>query len=224
MRILVTRPEAEAIRTAESIVKLGHEPIICPIIKTVFIKTVEILPSKADLIILTSGNGARGLAYITEERDCEILCVGEATAETAINLGFNKAKYVPEEYGGNAAGMARYIENSDVKNRLLHYCGAEASEELAGLKNYTKQQVYKIIPNVNDHLLNLLLNGGIDYITFFSPQTAEIFMNWAKDKEFPRNISILALSSAVADKLGTGWREVKSAQKPDLDALLSLIT
>jgi uroporphyrinogen-III synthase len=227
MRILVTRPEPDASATAEKIALLGHEAIISPAIKIRFISEISITPSEDDLVIFTSLNGARGLAELISYRNLKILCVGKATVSEAKKCGFLNADYVPETYGGNAHGMAEYLRKTENKI-ILHYGGSFSDIDLKIHPNYVFQQVYETLPieEPTSQALNLIRNSELDFVTFFSPKSGEIFMNWAKSIGFLEkllDINALTISIATSQMIGNGWKSVKTAKNPDQESLLALI-
>ena len=86
MRVLITRPEREAVTLATALSQRGHVPVIAPLFR------LEILHPPADFsaslaacqaVLLTSANGARALAEASEQRGRPILAVGDTTAMTA---------------------------------------------------------------------------------------------------------------------------------------------
>jgi uroporphyrinogen III methyltransferase / synthase len=90
VRILVTRPrgqEAELVRRLE---RLGHEPIICPLIEIVSLGSEPIDASGYDWVIVTSVNGARELRRRLRGAPARVAAIGAATAEA-----FGGADLVP---------------------------------------------------------------------------------------------------------------------------------
>jgi uroporphyrinogen III methyltransferase / synthase len=90
VRILVTRPrgqEAELVRRLE---RLGHEPIICPLIEIVSLGSEPIDVSGYDWVIVTSVNGARELRRRLRGAPARVAAIGAATAEA-----FGGADLVP---------------------------------------------------------------------------------------------------------------------------------
>ena len=62
MRLLVTRPEADAAALAGILAGRGHEPIMAPVMSIRFLDQAAI-PSRAwQALLVTSANGARALA------------------------------------------------------------------------------------------------------------------------------------------------------------------
>ena len=67
MRILITRPQAEAERTAARLIALGHEPVIAPVLRIE--RTEDTPPSGSfDALIVTSVNAVPALADLEDGR------------------------------------------------------------------------------------------------------------------------------------------------------------
>ena len=131
MRVLITRPEREAVTLATALSQRGHVPVIAPLFR------LEILHPPADFaaslaacqaVLLTSANGARALAEASEQRGRPILAVGDTTATTAEGLGFNAVTSA----SGDAAALAELVrQRLDPKGGpLLHVSGVDAAADL----------------------------------------------------------------------------------------------
>src|ERR1700749_3338061 len=81
MRVLVTRPEEDAVRIAEILKSRGHEPVIAPLLKTNFHNGPDISLDGVQAILATSANGVRALATRTRRRDIPLFAVGPQTAQ-----------------------------------------------------------------------------------------------------------------------------------------------
>src|SRR5687767_8526978 len=89
MRLLVTRPEPDATRSAEVLRGRGHEVLVAPLLSTQTIEAEFGGPYAA--ILLTSANAARALSsYRQAEAITRLpaLTVGARSAEAAREAGF----------------------------------------------------------------------------------------------------------------------------------------
>ncbi|MBM3519006.1 MAG: uroporphyrinogen-III synthase, partial [Alphaproteobacteria bacterium] len=90
MRVLITRPRAEAERLAADLAARGIESLIEPVLEVRFRDVALPDPARFQAFLCTSANGARGLAAMTARRDAPLYAVGDATARAAEALGFAK--------------------------------------------------------------------------------------------------------------------------------------
>jgi uroporphyrinogen III methyltransferase/synthase len=93
VKVVVTRPRAQAGSLVSRLEELGHEVVECPLIE------IEPLPGKVevegyDWVIVTSPNGARELVERASGDLPKIAAVGPGTAETLRELGV-EAAFVP---------------------------------------------------------------------------------------------------------------------------------
>jgi uroporphyrinogen-III synthase len=93
MKVVVTRPRAQAGPLVSRLEALGHEVVECPLIE------IESLPGKVDVegydwVIVTSPNGARELVARASGSLPKVAAVGPGTAETLRELGVEPA-FVP---------------------------------------------------------------------------------------------------------------------------------
>ena len=65
MRLLLTRPEADAQRTAQALRALGHEAIIAPLLRIAVTANAEIGSGPWAAILITSANAAHAIATHT---------------------------------------------------------------------------------------------------------------------------------------------------------------
>ena len=93
MKVVVTRPRAQAGPLVSRLEELGHEVVECPLIE------IEPLPGPIevegyDWVIVTSPNGARELVARARGHLPRVAAVGPGTAETLRELGVEPA-FVP---------------------------------------------------------------------------------------------------------------------------------
>jgi uroporphyrinogen-III synthase len=95
MRVIVTRPCAQAEPLAAALRARGFEPVLCPVIEVEPTDDEPIDVRGYDWVIVTSANGAAELARRADARPARIAAVGEATAAALADHGL-RADFVPE--------------------------------------------------------------------------------------------------------------------------------
>jgi uroporphyrinogen-III synthase len=227
LRVLITRPVAEAQALARRLEVLGHDILIEPLL------TIEPLPAVLDLkgvqaIALTSTNAAPALGAATH---LPVFAVGAASAAAARAAGCLRV----ESAGGDAASLARLIVAScrPEAGAILHPCGTEVREGLAAALSAAgfrvrRQEVYRALPaQAFSAATCAALRQGIDAVLLFSPRTARIFAELVVRHALERCLGAtdaLCLSAAVADACRKlAWRCVRIAARPDQDALVDLL-
>ena len=94
MRVVVTRPRAQAEELAALLREQGFEPILCPVIEIQSIDDGPIDVSGYDWVIVTSANGAAELARRVVGELPRVAAIGEATAAALSEHGLG-ADFVP---------------------------------------------------------------------------------------------------------------------------------
>ena len=233
MRILLTRPAADAERTAATLRERGHEPIIAPLLE------IEILPD-ADLgagpwtaILVTSANAVRAVAghrRRDELRGIAAFTVGERSARAMRDAGFADVTSADGSVTDLANLVAAHLKP---QARLLYLAGEERSGDLAGTLRaqdfavHTALVYRAVTAAVLPRQAAAALAGGIDGVLHFSRRSAEAYVNAA------RNLGLLnaslngpahfCLSARVAEPLiAAGATQVRIAARPDEAALLQL--
>src|SRR5919204_7003828 len=79
MRIVVTRPAAQAPPLAERLEALGHDVVLCPLIETAPLADEPIDLTPYDWVIVTSPNGARELSR-RRAGEAKVAAIGPGTA------------------------------------------------------------------------------------------------------------------------------------------------
>jgi uroporphyrinogen-III synthase len=96
MRVIVTRPRAQAGTLAEALRAAGFEPVVCPLVELEPIDDGPIDVAGYDWVIVTSANGAEQLARRHRGYLPKVGAIGAATAGALANLGI-EVDFVPSE-------------------------------------------------------------------------------------------------------------------------------
>lgn len=233
MRILLTRPEADAARTAAALRQRGHEPIMAPLLAIEITADADLGAGPWAAILVTSANAVRAIAghkRREELRRIPVFAVGAHSGEDMRAAGFAEVSSAD----GNVADLARLVAaRMPPGSQLLYLAGEERSGDLAGVlraEGFAVQTalVYRAV--AADHLPRhavAALAAGVDAVLHFSRRSAEAYVNAA------RNAGLLAaalqrpvqicLSARVAEPLrSAGAATIRIAARPDEAALLAL--
>jgi uroporphyrinogen-III synthase len=230
MRVLVTRPEEDALSFGERLKARGHEAIVAPLMRVHFHNGPDIPLDGVQAILATSANGIRGLARRTRRRNVPVFAVGPQTEREARKLGFSSVR--------NADGDARALLEATKRwarpaaGTLLHVRGAESSRELETLLCHEGFDVrgeilYEVAAEtaLPANAIARLRADSIDAALFFSPRSARIFRELCATAHLDtRRLVAACISRATADALSPlSFRDVLIAAKPNQDALLALL-
>ncbi|WEZ82218.1 uroporphyrinogen-III synthase [Rhizobium sp. 32-5/1] len=235
MRILVTRPQPAAEKTAARLRVLGHEPLVLPLTKGISEPDAvreALLQERFTALALTSAQAVHTLALLAGDLapylDIPVFCVGAATANAAGLLGFRKIITGP----GTGEGLAERIAvelAADPKLRILYLAGDPRSPEFeAGLHrlavDFRVTQIYRMVPldNAEHRLQSILTKTPPDAVLLYSSETAHRFLNLPSADDLT-DLRYLCLSSAIASILPATIRNVAVAATSDEDSLLRLL-
>jgi len=87
MRVIVTRPRAQADELARRIEALGHEVVLCPVTAIEPLGDEPVDPSGYDWLVVTSPNGANELARRLTAKPTHVAAIGPGTAATLRSHG-----------------------------------------------------------------------------------------------------------------------------------------
>jgi uroporphyrinogen-III synthase len=234
MRLLVTRPEPDATRTAEALVALGHTPILCPMLDIVREPTRP-LPVGCQAIAATSANAIRALAAHPDtaaRRNLPLFAVGDRSAVEARRAGFTAARSA----GGGLPELCDMIVSDldPADGPILYAAGDVQSGDLAaaiGAAGFAVATaiLYRSVarPRLSEAALAALRAGEVDGVLIFSARSAEAFVDaLAADglSPLPEAVAAFAISEQAAAPLAGAVRgPVRSAAQPVQIALFALL-
>jgi len=208
-RVLVLRPEPGASATVERAWRLGLDAVAAPLFEIEPIDWEAPDPAGFDGLLLTSANAIRcGGKQLTLLKGLQVHAVGEATAETARNGGFNVATT-------GDSGVDALLASLPHGLKLLHLCGAERRQTGSALQEITPVTVYRS-RQIERPDLSL---AGDCIALIHSPRAGARFAELVHERG---SIEIAAISPAAAEAAGTGWASTHVAQTPTDEALLAL--
>jgi uroporphyrinogen-III synthase len=229
-RVLVTRAEPGAAATARRLEALGHTALRAPML------LIQPAPAQVDDIsqfqglAFTSSNGVHAFAAQSPLRTPRAWCVGEATADAALQAGFLDVHIA----GGDVHKLAQLIaaSASPEAGPLLHVAGADLAGDLAALLRphgfeTTVRTFYRAVAAQEfsaEADAALVAPPQIDAVLFHSARGARTFATLARGKDGLPRIDALCLSEAVAAAVRPlTWRRVAIAGEPLDSALLALL-
>ncbi len=233
MRLLVTRSQPDALRTALALKTRGHEAIAAPLFEIENLSAIDPDAGPWDAILLTSTNALWAIAGFGRNdawRDLPIFAVGERTAQAARDSTFTTVASADGNVGDLANLVAARLKPPA---RLLYLAGEVRAGDLAGAlraKNFVVDVVVVYRAFVAETLpaqAAAALRGELDGVLHYSRRSAEVFLTAA------RNAGLLeaaltkpvhyCLSARVAEPLTqAGAAKVRIAARPDEAALLAL--
>ena len=233
MRILITRPEADALTLASHLAAARVEALIEPMLRIAPVAGAALGLDGVQAVLVTSANGARALARATPHRDLPVYAVGEASAACARASGF--ATVVSAAGDVDALTATVTAELDPASGSLLHVCGRATAGDLAGTlgkAGFTirRAALYEAHPSavLSPDCVAALKEETIDAALFFSPRTATTFVRLIRQAALAdscRHICALCLSQAVAEAAAKiEWRRVRVAARPDQESLLELLS
>ncbi len=234
MRILVTRPEPDAVHEAEKLIARGHEAVVAPLLAIEFLSDVPLELDGAQALIATSGNALRALAWHPardEARKLPLLAVGDATASEAQALGFADVTIGP----GTGSKLAELIVNEfePKLGALVHLSGEAIAFDLKQVletQGFTVRRVvlYRALPAgaLPARALSLLRAGRLDGVILMSPRTAATFARLVAQANVvteAKRLVCYCLSEAVAEAVAPLGCDLRVAAQPREEDVLALL-
>jgi uroporphyrinogen-III synthase len=232
MRLLITRPEPDAQRTAAVLRQNGHEPVIAPVLRIESV-AAELGPGPFAAVIMTSANAARAVAQHPRRRELTALpvfAVGARTAEAAREAGFGTIAAAD----GGAAELVRLVASrfQARRLRLLYLAGEDRSGDVAGAlaaHGLTVETVVSyralVAPGFAPDFQAVLAAGPLDGVLHYSRRSAQAFLAGAA-AVLPDVLKIqhYCLSAEVAAPLRAAGATVRVAARPEEAALVELLS
>lgn len=241
MKVLVTRPRADAEELAKLLEARGHEVLLEPLLEIVTLSGEAVAANDSQAILFTSANGVRALLARNGEdvsalRHLPVYAVGDATGRAAKDAGFAEVASASGDVKALAILVAARLRPE--AGPLLHVAASDVAGDLAGLLGaqgfvVTRAVLYeaKKAEALSPETVGALRRGDIPAALFFSPRTATAFVGLAAAADLALALgrsTAICLSSAVADAVddlpgAASWRDILTAAEPTQDSLLSAL-
>jgi len=235
MRLLITRPEPDALKLMAALEQHGCAAVVEPLLSVIFNTDAKLDLSDVQALVTTSRNALRALKLHplrNAARQLPLFAVGAATAAEARGLGFGLVL--------TGAGTARELVTHIVAvadpaaGLLLQLAGdLEAIDLKAELEAHgfrvVRQVVYRIdaATMLSVGTIEQLGSGEIDGVILMSPRTGAIYaalMRQHRLEAAARELVHYCLSSRVAERLAPlGRVPVAVAERPRVEEILALI-
>ena len=233
MRLLVTRPEADAERTATALRACGHTVVVAPLLRIEPVENAKIAAGPFAAILVTSANAAPAIARhqrFTELRALPVFAVGGRSAQAMRAAGFADVTSAD----GDVRDLARLVAQR-VKGgaSLLYLAGADRAGDLAGSLSgqgfvVRTAVIYRaiaaaVLPSAVADAL-----AGVDGVLHFSRRSAEAFLRAVRDAgagdDALRKPTHFCISANVAESLvAAGAADIRIAAEPTESALMALV-
>ncbi|MBA4791414.1 MAG: uroporphyrinogen-III synthase, partial [Rhizobiales bacterium] len=227
MRLLLTRPEPGAARTAARLRGMGHEVLADPMLRIEPV-AAPLPPGPFDALAFTSANGVR--AFAAAPPDIPVYAVGTRTAEAARARGMARVVACAGDAPALAAALSAALPRGA---RILHPAGEDRAADLAALVAPAGLEIVTLVvygarpaDALSDETRAALAAGALDGALHFSPRTAGALLRCVSAAGLMEPFTRLrhfCLSGAVAAALGPAGNAARTAPVPDEDALLALL-
>lgn len=232
MRVLVTRPMDDAVRTAAALRARGHEAIVSPLIEIRFADGPDISLDGVQAILATSANGVRALAARAPSRDLPLFTVGPQTTLAARAAGFADVRDADGNSGDLAETVSRWLDPG--RGALLHASGADRTGNLTAALEGSGFEVrtgilYEAHPmqSLSVEAQAALADGLVDAVMLFSPRSATIFAEIVQRSGLAspcRDVVALCISAETKAALAPLiFREIRVAKRPNQDSMLDVL-
>jgi len=237
MAVLVTRPEADGAPLIEILKDAEHRVFSAPMMAITptedGAQQLKACSADAQALLVTSANGVRAFAALSNDRTLPVMAVGDATAGQARAAGFAGIYSA----GGDVDDLVRLVTdrlNPD-DGPLLHIAGTRVAGDLAGKLQSAGFDIRRAVlyraeaaTTLPDPVVSALQAGEIDFALFFSPRSAAIFSGLICEVGLQKTcegVTALCLSQAVADQLSDSlvWQHMRVAEFPTQASLLALL-
>lgn len=233
-RVLVTRPEPGAARTAKRLATLGFEPVLLPVTQTVPLPVMmdRVLASGGTAVAVTSANAIRHAPPELLAALVHLPChaVGEKTAQAARGAGFSAVRTGL----GTAEALADEIAASLAGKTVVYLCGRVRVSVFEQLLQAASVRVLPVetydtvaLPH-EDEAVAARLGGPVDVVLLYSAKAAEAVSALAGRQTLVPllgNATFACLSSRVAGATATvAGDRIRVSREPNEEALFRLLS
>lgn len=234
--IVITRPLGDEAILRDELIERGyhviHEPLTEILLRHNMRMEIEhALLEEPDAIIITSKHSVQALALLSDMRDMFLLCVGEATANIAIQLGFSKVSVT----GETVEHLIDYVLDCyDEESNFLYISGEHINTDLTEALSTRAMNTKRIItyeaiasPTLSETIIEQIKHGHIHGFTFFSSRAAQIFLTLSQKagiSYYLEKTDAFCLSKGIVDTLtNIKWQGIHTSKKATLASMISCI-
>lgn len=234
LRLLITRPEPDAARTAAALHARGHDVLVAPLLRMEPVKHPKLGAKDWAGLLVTSANAIRALSIDERHALCALplLAVGDHTAEAARAAGFRDVRSAAGDANDLVALAAAAF--GDDAAPALYLAGEERAHDLSAALARHKVAVHttaiyrmaraeRLPASIREALTAQRLEGALHY----SPRTATTYLACAEVDGLV-NAACAPIHYCLSEEIGArlaaaGAANVKVAAAPNEMALLRLI-
>lgn len=227
-KVLITRPQEEAKVIAELVRQKGYEVVSEPFLKVVFEDIALPDLSAYAALVFTSVNGVRAFCRISKDRNLPVFTVGQNTAEAVREKGFKTI----QSADGDGAALAALLSKNPSDKPYLYGRGAHVTRDLSAevegvrIEEITLYHTEKI-DETSEVGREVLAQGGVSHVLFFSKRTAEAFVDYIRTQELDgvlERTKALCLGAPMVQCLSVlPWEKVIVADRPNRDGIMALL-
>ena len=233
VRVLVTRPEPGASRTARRLEALGFQPVLLPLTETRPLPVETSIGADAIAVAVTSANAVRHAPRALIASLAELPChaVGKRTAEACRAAGFLAVTEGP----GDAEALADLIAGGVAGKAIVYLCGrvrfqafeqrlTAAGVHVQPIETYDTTGMDYSDADVVARLSGRPVEAALLYSAKASAALVSLIARPALRQLFEKT-QFLTLSARVAGPLeGIAGQAIGIASQPEEDALLALLS
>lgn len=235
MRLLVTRPEPDAMKLAGRLQDIGLEATVEPLLRVSYEDGDAVELDGVAALIATSRHGLRALMgnpVLAAARHVPVFTVGRATAREARRMGFERVLVGPGTAAELVPAIAATLDSSE--GLLVHLAGEALAVSLKGDLEQLgfrvlQPAVYRVeaAQALSSSTIDQLNDGDIEGVILMSPRTARVYAGLIQRHRLTlasQRLVHFCLSRAVANGLAPlDDIPVAIPDRPTLEALLAEI-
>ncbi|MDX8441733.1 uroporphyrinogen-III synthase [Mesorhizobium australafricanum] len=233
VRVLVTRPEPGASRTARRLEAERFQPVLLPLTETSALPVEAAIGADAVAVAVTSANAVRHAPKALLAALVSLPChaVGNKTGEACRAAGFSSVT----EGQGDAEALADAIAGGLNEKTIVYLCGrvrfptfeqrlTAAGVHVQAIETYDTAAIDYGDADVLARLSGRPVEAALLYSAKASAALASLIARLALRHLFEKT-EFLTLSARVAEPLdAAAGRRIRIAPRPDEDALLALLS
>jgi uroporphyrinogen-III synthase len=231
VRVLVTRPQPGANRTAARLASLGYEPVVMPLTQTVAL--MQHLPeAKPDLVVATSPQAFHHLSQALRDLLANVLVIvtGDGTATAAREAGLARV----ETAGGNVAGLVDRLSRTNLSDVKVVYLAGRVRRPDLEIFLRDSANIFKLIEVYDtisvsystDNILKVAAGASFASVLLTSAETVTA-LGGISGEEFNQaieNAQFICLSGRIAEAARSRFRNpIAVALEPTEDSLLDCL-
>jgi uroporphyrinogen-III synthase len=234
VRLLLTRPQADAERTAAALRALGHSVFVAPLLQIETFADAAIGDGPWSGILVTSTNAARAIAHhkaLPALLGLPVIAAGHSSSEAMRRMGFRD---VVSAAGGEKEVVALAAQRFKAGASLLYLAGADRFGDVAGdLKAYaiavSTVAVYRAVAAATLPAPGAeALGGGVDGVLHFSRRSAAAYVDVTlaaglREHALDKPVQFCLSRQVAAPLAEANARHIRIAREPTEAAMIALV-